>query len=338
MEDTAAPSSAMPDARLAMVKDFTIGRGRRDRNTAIAPSILFELCMETRLAGNREAIHELLGGRYVIKAQSLRFHHRLRHLFEPLEVRVSQSIGNLGNSSFEYLYSIYCEQPGKRVLLATAVVVCVAVRAPGEKLPLPPNFRRIASAAQEARMLEDSRRRRDSDYASSLLSIEMDSVPTSEGAINPRASAVPVTQLSLVTSDGVDYFAMPVLLRPSDEDWNHHVNNVSYVRFFEDALEIVRELAHVPFGARDVDAMAIDYLRECSIRVSNCRVLVRLQPPPPENALEDGSQATTTSLPSLAFLFQGREADGKTYIYARGRVVAATLAGVQEDDLVTNDD
>ena len=48
------------------------------------------------------------------------------------------------------------------------------------------------------------------------------------------------------------FLSRPVLLRPSDEDWNHHLNNVAYVHFFEDALEIVRELAHVKFGVRDV--------------------------------------------------------------------------------------
>ena len=81
---------ATPNAVLTQVKDFVIGRADRDRNYAIAPSVIFKLCMEVRLASNRDAINQLLGGRYVIKAQSLQFHQPIAHGNATLAVRVSQ--------------------------------------------------------------------------------------------------------------------------------------------------------------------------------------------------------------------------------------------------------
>lgn len=69
--------------------------------------------------------------------------------------------------------------------------------------------------------------------------------------------------------------------------------------------------------------IAIDYLREANINTARCRVLCQLQQPPNERAIEDGSShAVSGTCPSLALLLQGQEPDGKTYIYARARIVS----------------
>eukprot|EP00045_Choanoeca_perplexa_P002203 m.23420 g.23420 ORF g.23420 m.23420 type:complete len:320 (-) comp11380_c0_seq1:37-996(-) len=315
---------AAPNAVLTQVKDFVIGRGERDRNCAIPPSVIFKLCMEVRLASNRDAINQLLGGRYVIKAQSLQFHQPIAHGNNPLNVRVSQGVGHVGDHSFEYMYSIYHLQGEQSDLLATVCVVCVAVKAPGEKLPLPAAFKALATQAQQPELAAARRASHHDTLTQGLRELHMPAITAGEQdtLTTEQGKEAPTLNQALIRAEDAAYFAMPVLLRPSDEDWNHHLNNVSYVHFFEDALEIVRELAHVEFGVRDVEAIAVDYLRECTLSVRGCRVLVQLQPGPDARAIEDGSQHVPGAGPTLAFVFQGKEADGSVHIYARGRVLA----------------
>ena len=70
----------------------------------------------------------------------------------------------------------------------------------------------------------------------------------------------------------------------------------------------------------------MDYLRECTLSVRGCRVLVQLQPGPDVRAIEDGCQHALGAGPTLAFVFQGKEADGSVHVYARGRVLAGATS------------
>eukprot|EP00730_Choanoeca_flexa_P019969 TRINITY_DN9762_c0_g2_i1.p1 TRINITY_DN9762_c0_g2~~TRINITY_DN9762_c0_g2_i1.p1 ORF type:complete len:255 (+),score=55.95 TRINITY_DN9762_c0_g2_i1:339-1103(+) len=224
-------------AVLTQVKDFAIGRSQRDRNYAIPPSVLFKLCMEVRLESNREAINQMLGGRYVIKAQSMEYHKSIPHGNDSLNVRISQGIGQVGEHSFEYMYSIYQLRGDVQELLATVCVVCVAVKAPGEKLPLPPDFKALAAAAQRADLREARRTSSHDVLTQGLRGLQLSAMPE-EVASRPDASAT--LNQALIRADDAEYFGMPVLLRPSDEDWNHHINNTSYIRFFESSTLRIR--------------------------------------------------------------------------------------------------
>lgn len=89
----------------------------------------------------------------MVKAQLLKLHPVVREM-RPFDVIVSQSIGAIGESSFEFLYAIRevdnkaADYAGR--LLATGLAVCVPVRAPGERLPISAGFRELVHQTKEA--------------------------------------------------------------------------------------------------------------------------------------------------------------------------------------------
>lgn len=95
----------------------------------------------------------------MVKAQLLKLQPIAREM-RGFDVVVSQSIGAVSESSFEFVYAIReadnraTDYAGK--LLATALAVCVPVAAPGVRLPISDRFRELVTQTREA-LLRDNK-------------------------------------------------------------------------------------------------------------------------------------------------------------------------------------
>lgn len=263
------------------------------------------------------------------------------------DVVVSQSMGRVGESSFEFLYSIRevdnrtSDSAGK--LLATALAVCVPVKQPGERMPISDSFR--ALAAQEAASRRVSAP--DGDVAGEAY-VEGDSTTNggevtgmdTEGgsptAGQPADRLMLQQMLTLQSSsfDAPDVFdnsklevhdhimTLPMVLRPSDEDWNHHINNTSFIRFFDDALCIMREAMTEARTLASVtpSKAAFDYLAECNLGCTKCHILCKFYDGSEAEGVDDGMHAwNPDGLASIAMIFRGIDTGGQERVFARAR-------------------
>lgn len=279
--------------------------------------------------------------RYVIKAQLLKAQPVEREM-RAFDVVVSQSMGKLSESSFEFLYSIReadnraADHAGR--LLATALAVCVPVRKPGERMPLSEGFKELVAQSRAAERRRDS----ETDMAGEAY-VPDEQYPVGngdsddtrvnvQGADRLALQQMLTMQLSSFHSPEIannsalevhgHIMSMPVLLRPSDEDWNCHVNNTSFIRFFDDALCIMRETMPAVRALASVapSKAAFDYLRECSLACTGCHVLCKFYDGSEAEGVDDGMHAwNPDGLASLAMLFRGFDASGKDQIFARAR-------------------
>ena len=262
------------------------------------------------------------------------------------DVIVSQSMGRVGDSSFEFLYSIR-EVDNRTVdgagrLLATALAVCVPVKGPGERMPISDSFRALVKQSHNlARRVSVP----DGDTAGEAYVVDEGSnggdVVESQGgdddAEGPPADRLMLKQMLSLQASNFDtpevfdnaklevhghIMTLPVVLRPSDEDWNHHINNTSFIRFFDDALCVmrgampqVRQLASVtPSKA------AYDYLAECSLGCTKCHILCKFYDGTEAEGVDDGMHAwNPDGLASIAMIFRGMDKTGKERVFARAR-------------------
>jgi acyl-CoA thioesterase FadM len=260
------------------------------------------------------------------------------------DVVVSQSMGRVGESSFEFLYSIRevdnRTSDGAGKLLATALAVCVPVKQPGERMPISDSFRALVAQSQEAASRRVSAP--DGDVAGEAY-VEGDGT-TNGGEVTGRSPTAgqPADRLMLQqmltlqssSFDAPDVFdnsklevhghimTLPMVLRPSDEDWNHHINNTSFIRFFDDALCIMRETMTEVRNLASVtpSKAAFDYLAECSLGCTKCHILCKFYDGSEAEGVDDGMHAwNPDGLASIAMIFRGMDTGGQERVFARAR-------------------
>jgi acyl-CoA thioesterase FadM len=230
-----------------------------DQFLRIPVSLLIERVMVARLALVAPMIPSLMtaGMRTMVKAQSFSWENG-PFMFQDggCKLKIQTHVHSIGRSTFSFAYQVHVILSNQKIVplgLGLAVVVVISSEHL-KSVEIPLAFRnklRISPDLQPCREYSTQRLQRD-------LSFDLSPPP-------PVAVSTTTTTATTITTTA-PFLCHRLLLRQSDHDWNSHVNNANYVRFFEDALIAIKSQQARPLEAEiaacDIQSFAIDHVRE----------------------------------------------------------------------------
>lgn len=200
--------------------------------------------------------------RLVVRAQGLRFRNDTRLPPPSADVEVEVTVGQVGKTSIEMLYTVRYD--GVVVADAVATMVCVSGAAGAFKpSQVPERVRKLAASAATP-----------SPAASAAGPTAAEGASTQGGAVTMDQA---YTRRVLATVKGIppkdcNAFTYPFTVRFSDEDVNRHTNHAGYARFCCDAVEELRASTH-PLAAHlgqaspwFVQSIVLEYVAETKAR------------------------------------------------------------------------